>query len=139
MGIGTNQTIKLGLSLQFAASGGGGEFYYAFLPAIIGQYRYFYNMERRLDKGERIDGNTGNYLAASATIFTLDVIIGDVESGSGAAGFMGPVHGIQRTYPMEIGLGVHFASDENFEAVETGFGPTVSCSIGWVLGQGKKN
>lgn len=145
VGIGTNQTINLGLGLQFAASGGGGEFYYAFLPAINGQYRYFYNMERRLDKGKRIDGNTGNYLAASATIFTSDVIIGNVESGSGAAGFIGPVYGIQRTYSkgfnytMEFGLGLYFASDENFEAVETGFGPTVSFSIGWVLGQGKKN
>ena len=48
-GIGTNQTINLGLGLQFGASGGGGEFNYAFLPAINAQYRYFYNMGRRLE------------------------------------------------------------------------------------------
>jgi len=143
VGIGTNQTINLGLGLQFGASGGGGEFNYAFLPAINGQYRYFYNLDRRLDKGKRIDGNTGNYLAASATLFTSDVIIGNVESGSGTAGFMGPLYGIQRTYPkgfnytMEFGLGLYFASDENFEAVETGFGPTVSFSIGWVIGKNR--
>jgi hypothetical protein len=142
-GIGTNQTINLGLGLQFGASGGGGEFNYAFLPAINAQYRYFYNMGRRLDKGKRIDGNTGNYLAASATLFTSDVVIGNVESGSGTAGFMGPVYGIQRTYPkgfnytMEFGLGLYFSSDENFQAVDTGFGPTISFSIGWVIGKNK--
>jgi len=143
MGVGTDQTLNLGLGLQFGASGGGGEFNYAFLPAINGQYRYYYNMDRRLNKGKRIDGNTGNYLAASGTLFTSDVIIGNVTSGSGTAGFVGPVYGIQRTYPkglnyaMEFGLGLYFASDENFEAVETGFGPTVSFSIGWVIGKNK--
>ncbi|GEM_PF-6244563 len=56
-------------------------------------------------------------------MFTSDVIIGNIESGSGTAGFLGPIYSIQRTYPkgfnytMEFGLGLYFASDENFEAV----------------------
>jgi hypothetical protein len=143
--VGTDQTINLGLGLQFVASGGGGEFNYAFLPSINGQYRYYYNMTRRLDKSKHIDGNSGNYLSASVTMFTSDIIIGNIESGSGIAGFVGPVYGIQRTYlkgfnyTMEFGLGLYFASDENFEAVETGLGPTVSFSIGWVLGRRKNN
>ena len=144
-GVGVNQTINLGLGLQFGAAGGGGVFNYAFLPAFNGQYRYYYNLDRRLNKDKRIAGNSGNYLSASATLFTADVIIGNVESGSGTAGFIGPVYGIQRTYPkgfnytMEFGLGLYFASDENFKAVETGIGPTLSFSIGWVIGKNKNN
>lgn len=144
LAIGEDQTLNFGLGLQFAASGGGGEFYYAFVPAINAQYRYYYNIDRRLEKGKHIAGNSGNYLSASATMFTSDVIIGNVDSGSGTAGFLGPVYGIQRTYPkgfnytMEFGFGLYFANDENFEAVETGFGPTVSFSIGWVIGGRKK-
>jgi hypothetical protein len=38
---------------------------------------------------------------------------------------------------MEFGFGLYYASDENFEALETGLGPTVSFSIGWVIGKKK--
>jgi len=140
VGLGKNQTINFGIGLQFVSSDILDDFFYAFVPAINGQYRYYYNMDRRLTKGKHIDGNSGNYLSASATMFTSDVIIGNVDSGSGTAGFIGPLYGIQRTYAkgfnytMEFGLGLYFASDENFNAIETGFGPTVSFSIGWVIG-----
>jgi len=140
VGLGKNQTINLGIGLQFVANDTRDDFFYAFVPAINAQYRYFYNLERRLNKGKEINGNSGNYLAASGTLFTADVIIGNVDSGSGTAGFVGPVYGIQRTYPkgfnytMEFGVGLYFVNDANFEAGISGFGPTISFSIGWVVG-----
>jgi hypothetical protein len=143
LGIAKNQTITLGLGLQFSAVATTNHFYYAFLPAINAQYRYFYNMDRRLSKDKTISGNSGNYLAASATMFTADVIIGNIDSGSGTAGFVGPVYGIQRTYRkgfnfnLEFGVGLYFASDADFQSVDTGFGPTLSFSLGWVLGKNK--
>jgi hypothetical protein len=97
-----------------ASGGGGGEFNHAFLPSINGQYRYYYDMTRRLDKSKRIDGNSGNYLSASVTMFTSDVILSNIGLGSGIVGFVGPVYGIQRTYlkgfnyTMEFGLGLSF-------------------------------
>lgn len=32
------------------------------------QYRYYYNFQRRLEKGKRIAGNTGNYLAPTIAV-----------------------------------------------------------------------
>ena len=47
----------------------GGEYYwhsskdaYMFQPNIIVEPRYYYNLERRVSKGKKIAGNTGNYL-----------------------------------------------------------------------------
>ncbi len=141
--VGNDATLDFGAGLQFVAAGSGANFYYAFIPALNAQYRYYYNMERRLEKNKRIEGNTGNYLALSGNLFTADVIIGNVESGTGTAGFVGPIYGIQRTYPkgfnfgMEFGAGVYFQSDQNFRSIDSGFAPIISFSIGWVLGMNK--
>lgn len=134
VGIGHDQTLDFGLALQFGANDIG----YAFLPAINAQYRYYYNFERREQRDKRIEGNSGNYLAASGTLFLEEVIIGNLDSGDGFFGILGPVYGIQRTYPsgfnftLEFGLGYYF---DDF--LDDGIGPTFSASIGWVLGKSK--
>ena len=135
-GVGPDQTIDFGIVLQFGANSDG----YAFFPAINGQYRYYYNFKRRLERDKRTRGNSANYLAASGTLFLEEVIVGNLDSGDGYFGFVGPVYGIQRTYRkgfnfnLEFGVGYYF---DNF-LDDDGFGPTVSFSIGWVLGQGKR-
>ena len=134
-GIANDQTLDFGVGLQFGANSSG----YAFFPSITGQYRYYYNFKRRLERDKRINGNSANYIAASGTLFIEEVIIGNLNSGDGYFGFAGPVYGIQRTYPkgfnfnLEFGFGYYF---DNF-LDDDGFGPTVSFSIGWVIGYGK--
>lgn len=133
--IGQNQTVDLGIGLQFGFNSVG----YAFFPALKGQYRYYYNFDRRMEKNKRIAGNSANYLAASGTLFLEEVIIGNVSSGDGYFGVVGPVYGIQRTYPkgfnfnLEFGVGYYFDSSYS----DDGFGPMASLSIGWVLGKKK--
>jgi len=135
LGIGKDQTIAIGTGLQFGFNSAG----YAFIPALNGQYRYYYNFSRRIGKNKRIDGNSANYIAASGTLFLEEVIIGNISSGDGYFGFAGPVYGIQRTYSkgfnfnLEFGVGYYF---DDFYSDE-GFGPTLSFSIGWVLGKKK--
>ncbi|MEM9362025.1 MAG: hypothetical protein AAGA43_05285 [Bacteroidota bacterium] len=136
IGIAQDQTLDFGVGLQFGANSDG----YAFFPALNAQYRYYYNFKRRLNRDKRTQGNSANYLAASGTLFLEEVIVGNLNSGDGYFGFAGPVYGIQRTYPkgfnfnVEFGVGYYF---DNF-LDDNGFGPTVSFSIGWVLGQGKR-
>ncbi|MFS4457467.1 hypothetical protein [Maribacter sp. 2304DJ31-5] len=135
IGIGENQALDFNGSLQFALNSTG----YAFIPSLNGQYRYYYNLKRRLKKNKRTAGNTGNYLAASGTFFLEEVIIGNLTSGDGYFGFAGPVYGLQRTYPkgfnfnLEFGVGYYF--DSFFK--DEGFAPTVSISVGWVIDGGK--
>ncbi len=134
--IGNDQTIDFGAGLQFGANSNG----YAFFPALNGQYRYYYNFERRLERDKETKGNSANYVALSGTLFLEEVIIGNLDSGDGYFGFAGPVYGIQRTYPkgfnfnLEFGVGYYF---DNF-LDDNGFGPTASFSIGWVIGHNKK-
>ncbi|MEM9077651.1 MAG: hypothetical protein AAGC43_11445 [Bacteroidota bacterium] len=136
VGIAKDQTLNFGAGLQFGANSDG----YAFFPALNAQYRYYYNFKRRLDRDKQTRGNSANYLAASGTLFLEEVIVGNLDSGEGYFGFVGPVYGIQRTYRkgfnfnLEFGVGYYF---DNF-LDDDGFGPTVSFSIGWVLGQGKR-
>ncbi|PRX53874.1 DUF3575 domain-containing protein [Flagellimonas meridianipacifica] len=134
VGIAQSQTLNFGAGLQFGVNSNG----YAFFPALNGQYRYYYNFNRRLERNKQVRGNSANYLAASGTLFVEEVIIGDLESGNGYFGFVGPVYGFQRTYrsgfnfSAELGVGYYF---DNF-LDDDGFGPTASFSIGWVIGKG---
>lgn len=63
----TNEiALRSELSWGFSWSGGG---YYdssgrwEVIPYLVVEPRYYYNLNRRLEKGKRIDGNSGNYLS----------------------------------------------------------------------------
>ncbi|AKA34353.1 hypothetical protein [Flagellimonas lutaonensis] len=135
----TNQTLDFGAGLQFGARGGEGYFDWVFVPAFNAQYRHYYNMKRRIGKGKTISGNSANYIALANTTFINESIIGNTVLSGGYFGYVGPVYGLQRTYPkgfnigFKIGFGYYY--DDFYEGE---FGPVLGFSIGWVIRGNRK-
>ena len=82
----------------------------AFIPVIILEPRFYYNLNKRLNKGKRIDGNSGNFISLKTIYYPDLFVIGTNEDLNLESDFMIiPTWGIRRN------IGKHF----NYEA---GFG-----------------
>lgn len=103
------------------------------------QYRHYYNFERRLKKGKRISGNTGNYIAPTFGIQGGNPIIGDLEFASNYSAGFGVVYGIQRTAPKGFQFRLEAGPGVFFNEFDTEFGINLSAKLGWVLGRRNKN
>ncbi|PKV49857.1 hypothetical protein ATE84_1895 [Aquimarina sp. MAR_2010_214] len=135
VGLGKNTTIdfRLGTGFAYVSKNGNGE--YGIFPSVEVAYRYYYNFERRIQKGKNTLKNSANYIALS-TLFTHgDPVIGDIEVNIDYYAIIAPVWGFQRTYNsnfnwgLELGLGYGFNNEESF------LRPVIGFRLGWVLGR----
>ncbi len=132
LGVGKNYTTSLEAITGFALRGCTGcKTNFGVYPILRGQYRYYYNMERRLKKGKNITGNSGNYVAALVAYQNGSPLIGNLYTSTTLG--VGPVYGIQRTYKrgffyrLEGGVG-YFQDD-----FDQGAGLIWAVRVGWVL------
>lgn len=110
---------------------------YGVYPIFNVQYRYYYNLGKRLGKGKNIANNSANYLALSGAIQSGKPIIGDLEHNEGFFGVIGPVWGLQRYYgagfKLDINLGWGYGFNESGSSF---FSPMINLRLGWrVFGQ----
>ncbi|WP_396635382.1 hypothetical protein [Maribacter sp. R77961] len=134
-GIGNNTTLSVetlaGLEIRNAE--------YGVYPIVRGQYRYYYNMKRRLEKKKNISGNSGNYLGGLLLYQDGNSLLGNLNKASIFA--VGPVYGMQRTYRggffyrLETGL-AYFEDDAFIKG--SGIALILAARIGWVLGRKRK-
>lgn len=139
-GIGKNSTLSVeavaGLWIR-GCTGCTTEF--GVYPIFRGQYRYYYNMERRLDKGKNISGNTGNYVGGLLLYQDGTSLLGDLNTLSTIA--VGPVYGLQRIYKngffyrLETGLAYY---EDNSAFDNNGVTLVLAARLGWVIGGRKK-
>lgn len=130
-----NTTIDLDLGVGFAYhySSITGE-NYGFYPGFEGQYRYYYNFEKRADKGKKTSENSANYIAGVASITSGKPIFGDLEYENEYGAFIGPAWGLQRVYNsgfklnLNLGLGLGFNDDG-----DTYLRPLFGLSLGWLV------
>lgn len=132
IGVGKNTTTSIEAIFGFALRGCKGcETNFGVYPIVRGQYRYYYNMERRIEKGKNITGNSGNYVAALIAYQGGGPIIGNLNTTNTIA--VGPVYGIQRTYKRgffyRLEGGVAFVQDD----FDQGVGLVLAARIGWVI------
>ncbi|CAM3614621.1 hypothetical protein ZORO111903_09685 [Zobellia roscoffensis] len=134
-GLGKNTTATIEFVAGFGLRGCSGcETDFGIFPTFRGQFRYYYNMDRRLDKGKNISGNSGNYIAMLMVYQDENPIFGDLELAESVFG-VGPVYGLQRTYRrgffyrLEGGVG-YFETES-----EDGLGLFLGARVGWVLGK----
>ncbi|WP_350287718.1 hypothetical protein [uncultured Croceitalea sp.] len=101
------------------------------------QYRNYLNFDRRLRKGKRIDGNSGNYLAPTVAFQDGNAVVGDLDTETVFA--FGVVYGIQRTAPKGFQFRLEAGPAYFKDDFESGFGLLLAAKIGWVLKSGRKN
>ncbi len=131
-GIAENATLSIEAITGFNLRGCTGcETEFGVYPSIRGQYRYYYNMGRRLDKGKNISGNSGNYVGGLLLYQNGNAVIGNLDANSLVS--LGPVYGLQRTYRrgffyrLETGV-AYFEDDFNNGAILI-----LAARIGWVI------
>ncbi|MGM0932174.1 MAG: DUF3575 domain-containing protein [Bacteroidota bacterium] len=103
-------------------------------PIFNVQYRYYYNLEKRLEKGKNINNNSANYLALSGAVQAGKPIIGDLEFNEGYFGAIGPVWGLQRYYGSGFKLDLNLGAGYGFnESGESFFSPLIGFRLGWLI------
>jgi len=137
MALGTNTTLDFKAGLQFALDPSVSNVYeeVAFLPAIAGQYRYYYNFGKRQRNRKQIYGNSANYITPAFAVFFPDTRTINNEIVKGAYGYAGVVTGLQRSY----NSGINFSIDVGAAYYVGQFGgeilPVANLSIGWIVSE----
>lgn len=107
---------------------------YSFGFAWHTRFRYYTNLNRRLDLRKNVSGNSGDYIASARSIFWGPLQISDNLNGPDdfAIAFYGMMYGIQRTYEKgfnfnaELGAGYYRG-----DGVPNGYGPLFNFTFGW--------
>jgi len=102
-------------------------------PIVALESRWYYNLNKRVEKGKRIDGNSGDYVSLRTSYHFHDV--SDPETISGLDNLLIiPSWGIRRNignhfnYEAGIGVGLGISRDTN---IEVGFTTNVILKIGY--------
>jgi len=102
---------ELGLELGFSV--GAGDDVFALIPSVILEPRYYYNLNRRLEKDKNISKNSGNFFALSTRYYPDSFVITNADNleVQSTVAFI-PKYGLKRTYwehfTTEFGLGIGY-------------------------------
>lgn len=136
LGIGNSSTLDFSLGTGFALRGASEQGVdFGAYPFLKGQYRYYYNMDRRLAKGKNIAGNTGNYFGINSLVQSGNPLIGDLSLSSEYIFQLGGMYGFQRTYRKGFNFGIEGGVGYFENDVDGGVYVVLDFSIGWVLGK----
>jgi hypothetical protein len=119
MKLGKNQTLHvsamMNIIFQTVISSSFSETNLFIDPAATAGYRYYYNFEKRAERGKRYEKNSGNYVSAfSGLVFTKAPISSDhyEEVSRRALGIIGTCWGLQRNYrghfSLDLNLGIQY-------------------------------
>jgi len=136
MGIAKNATLSADIGFGFGLRGGSERTTeFGIFPLAELGYRYYYNMDRRLENGKNISGNTGNYIGPLISYISGTSIFGDLSIANQL--FVGPVYGLQRTYKKGFSFNVELGAGYFENDVDGGLGVFVGFELGWVLRRNK--
>lgn len=127
---------ELNLSVGFNSDGFNENSNIIIAPYIKEQYRYYYNLDKRIAKRKNVSKNSGNFLAINASYYFGP--INNSEFISSYDGFtLAPIWGLQRTYKSNLnvninaGIGCNFSNKSNKNAII----PVLNFTLGWVIGK----
>lgn len=111
------------------------ESHYSIFPEVMVQYRYYYNLDKRLEKGKNVANNSGNYLTAVALISGGNALIGDLNDVNGTSVLLGPAWGLQRVYGKHFKLNLYLGLGYGFNEVDSYLAPIIAFQFGWKFGK----
>lgn len=135
-GITNNSTLDFRFGLGFALVGGEirDDTKFGIFPTFSAQYRNYYNLAKRIEKGKNISRNSGNYLAIHSSIHGGQPIFGDLELESDYAIEIGPIWGLQRVYAKGFKLDLNLGAGLGFNEIgDTYITPLLGFRLGWVI------
>lgn len=131
---GQTSTIDLQLGMGFGYSKSGSESDFGFFPEFQSEYRYYYNLNKRSEKGKKVSENSGNYIAAVGNIRSGNSIFGDLDLNEDYAILLGPAWGLQRTYNSGFKLNLELGAGYGFNDLgDSYFSPFIGIQLGWLI------
>lgn len=137
MALGTNTTFDVKVGLQVALDPLVSNVYeeVGFFPAIAGQYRYYYNFEKRQRNRKQIYGNSANYVAPAIAVFIPETRTINNERIKGAFGYAGLVTGLQRSFNSGINFSIDIGAAYYTGQFDGEIYPVANLSIGWIISE----
>lgn len=137
MALGTNTTFDIKAGLQIALDPLVSNVYeeVGFFPTLAGQYRYYYNFEKRQRNHRQIYGNSANYIAPAVAAFFPDSRTIDNELVKGPFGYAGLVTGLQRSYNSGINFSIDIGAAYYVGQFNGEILPVANLSIGWIISE----
>ncbi len=137
MALGTNTTFDIKAGLQVALDPLVSNIYeeVGFFPAVVGQYRYYYNFEKRQRNRRQIYGNSANYIAPAVAVFFPDIRTIENEVVKGTFGYAGIVTGLQRSYNSGINFSIDVGAAYYAGQFKGQILPVANLSIGWIISE----
>lgn len=137
MALGTNTTLDVKVGLQVALDPLVSNIYdqVGFFPALAGQYRYYYNFEKRQRNRKQIYGNSANYVAPAVAVFIPETRTIDNQVVKGAFGYAGLVTGLQRSYNSGINFSIDIGAAYYTGQFDGEILPVANLSIGWIISE----
>mgnify|MGYP003402513632 CR=1 FL=1 len=130
-----NATLCLDANLSFGLAINNNNSTFLTAPYLRGQYRYYYNFDKRISKGKDVSRNSGNFIALNTSYYFKplgnDVYISNYDELT-----VGGVWGFQKTYKSGFnlsaiaGLGNNFSSQQAHKVV-----PILNFTVSWVIGK----
>jgi Protein of unknown function (DUF3575) len=104
-----------------------------FFPYLNGQYRYYYNLEKRHKKSKTVSGNSANYIAFGSSYYFKS--LGVVKYESFNNGFSTSViWGLQRTNNKKMFININSGIGYNFgKTINSKIKPIINFTIGWII------
>lgn len=106
-----------------------------FYPTINEQFRHYYNLEKRANKGKVTAHNSGGFVAMTTTYFFESTTTNNSFSKTIPSFTVGPVWGFERTYKGNFNLGLNLGVGYNVDKYNNEFTPILNFSLGWVIGK----
>ncbi|WP_228235165.1 DUF3575 domain-containing protein [Allomuricauda sp. M10] len=137
MGVGVNSTLDFRVAWQVALEPASSEPMQnlEFFPAITTQYRYYHNFNGRYHHRRSIYGNSGNYIAPTAALFSPGQRTVEGQLVDGVHGYGGLVYGIQRSYNSGISFSIDAGAGYYAGPFKGGIYPVVNLSIGFIISE----
>ena len=137
MALGTNTTFDIKAGLQVALDPLVSNVYeeIGFFPTLAGQYRYYYNFNKRQRNRKQIYGNSANYIAPAVAVFFPDSRSIDNELVKGPFGYAGLVTGLQRSYNSGINFSIDVGAAYYGGQFNGAMLPVANLSIGWIISE----
>lgn len=131
-GLGVNSTLDFRFSIQPALDPSRADPYSGLqiLPAALLQYRLYHNFNNRSRNGRFIYGNSGNYLAPTAALFTSSEAVTRAEYG-----YAGLVYGLQRSFGQGLSFSLEAGAGYHMGPFRGGIYPVVNIALGWIVSE----
>ncbi len=136
-GIHKSSTVKLEIGTSLTIFEKFNKTSVGFFPKVETQYKYYYNLKKRHNKGKNTQNNSANFIAMLGIFHDEKNIIGQDDRVSDVI-LIGPAWGIQRSYKgglsllVEIGFGYDFGYEEINDTNGRPF-PIIGFELGWVI------